>query len=189
MPHAAITTDIIVGFPGETEADFADTLRVVREARFAGAFTFQYSARAGTPAAAMDGQVDPAAVRDRYERLVAVQDEISWVGNRALVGQPVEVLVVEGEGRKDAATGRRSGRARDGRLVHLGAPSAALIRPGDVVRTAVTRGAPHHLVADGPLLAHRRTRAGDLWEAERERPAAAAAAGAPTLLGMPALRR
>ncbi len=189
MPHAAITTDIIVGFPGETEADFADTLHVVRQARFAGAFTFQYSPRAGTPAATMDGQVDPAVVRDRYERLVAVQDEVSWVGNRALVGQPVEVLVVEGEGRKDAATGRRSGRARDGRLVHLGAPSATLIRPGDVVRTAVTRGAPHHLVADGPLLAHRRTRAGDLWEAERERPAAAAAAGAPTLLGMPALRR
>ncbi|WP_250292369.1 tRNA (N6-isopentenyl adenosine(37)-C2)-methylthiotransferase MiaB, partial [Frankia sp. CiP1_Cm_nod1] len=163
MPHAAITTDIIVGFPGETEADFADTLHVVRQARFAGAFTFQYSPRAGTPAATMDGQVDPAVVRDRYERLVAVQDEVSWVGNRALVGQPVEVLVVEGEGRKDAATGRRSGRARDGRLVHLGAPSATLIRPGDVVRTAVTRGAPHHLVADGPLLAHRRTRAGDLW--------------------------
>ena len=57
MPDAAITTDIIVGFPGETERDFADTLDMVRQARFAGAFTFQYSIRPGTPAAAMDGQV------------------------------------------------------------------------------------------------------------------------------------
>ena len=119
MPDAAITTDIIVGFPGETEADFEQTLDLVRQASFSGAFTFQYSPRPGTPAAGMDGQVPRAVVQERYERLVALQDEMSLAANRALVGSTVEVLVAEGEGRKDAATGRRSGRARDGRLVHF----------------------------------------------------------------------
>ncbi|WP_018504633.1 tRNA (N6-isopentenyl adenosine(37)-C2)-methylthiotransferase MiaB [Parafrankia discariae] len=171
MPDAAISTDIIVGFPGETEADFADTLDVVRTARFAGAFTFKYSPRPGTPAAEMDGAVDPAVVSERYGRLASLQDEMSWAENRAQVGRRVEIVVAEGEGRKDSATGRLSGRARDGRLVHLlvTGPHAqdGLVRPGDVVETVVTRGAPHHLTADGPLLAHRRTRAGDAWAAGR----------------------
>ncbi|HEY3503608.1 MAG TPA: tRNA (N6-isopentenyl adenosine(37)-C2)-methylthiotransferase MiaB [Actinocatenispora sp.] len=165
MPDAAITTDIIVGFPGETEEDFAATLDVVREARFASAFTFQYSIRPGTPAATMDAQVPKAVVQERYERLVALQDEISWQENRALEGREVEVLVAVGEGRKDDATGRLSGRARDGRLVHF--TGADGIRPGDIVTTEVTYGAPHHLVADGPVRAHRRTAAGDAWQAGR----------------------
>ncbi len=76
----------------------------------------------------------------------------------------MEVLVATGEGRKDAATRRMSGRARDGRLVHF-TPGERPVRPGDVVTVEVTYGAPHHLVADGPLLAHRRTRAGDAHEA------------------------
>jgi tRNA-2-methylthio-N6-dimethylallyladenosine synthase len=184
MPAAAITTDIIVGFPGETEADFEQTLDLVREARFAGAFTFQYSPRPGTPAAAMDGQVPREVVQERYERLIAVQDEASLLANRALVGSTVEVLAAEGEGRKDAATGRRSGRARDGRLVHF-ACAVDEVRPGDVVTTAVTYGAPHHLVADGPPFSHRRTPAGDASEAGR-RPSTPAAPG--VLLGMPAVR-
>jgi tRNA-2-methylthio-N6-dimethylallyladenosine synthase len=206
MPHAAITTDIIVGFPGETETDFAETLHVVRAARFAGAFTFQYSRRAGTPAATMGGQLDPAVMRERYDRLAAIQEEISWEGNRAFVGRAVEVLVVEGEGRKDAVTGRRSGRARDGRLVHLrtsdpadprdpsaprGSPDPG-IRPGDVVTTVVTRAAPHHLVADGPLLAHRRTRAGDAWQAAQRTSGYYNDAGMtrpPADLGIPTRRR
>ncbi len=160
LPDAAITTDIIVGFPGETEADFAATLDVVRAARFASAFTFQYSPRPGTPAATLPDQVPKAVVQERYERLVALQEEISWAGNRAWEGRVVEVLVSTGEGRKDGATHRLSGRARDGRLVHF-APGDAPIRPGDVVEVPVTYGAPHHLVADGPLQAHRPTRAGD----------------------------
>ncbi|MDP9241334.1 MAG: tRNA (N6-isopentenyl adenosine(37)-C2)-methylthiotransferase MiaB [Actinomycetota bacterium] len=165
MPDAAITTDIIVGFPGETEADFEATLDVVRVARFAGAFTFQYSQRAGTPAAGMTGQVPKAVVQERYERLVAVQDEMSWAENKRLIGSTLEVLVAEGEGRKDAATHRLSGRARDGRLVHFaGIPE---VRPGDVVEVTVTYAAPHHLVADGPPVSHRRTRAGDAWAAGR----------------------
>ena len=96
MPDAAITTDIIVGFPGETEADFQDTLDVVREARFASAFTFQYSKRPGTPAAEMAGQLPRDVVQERYLRLTALQDEISWSENRALIGRTVELLVAAG---------------------------------------------------------------------------------------------
>src|SRR4051812_33616981 len=77
MPDAALSTDIIVGFPGETEADFQATLDVVRQARFAQAFTFQYSRRPGTPAADMAGQVPKQVVQERYERLVALQESIS----------------------------------------------------------------------------------------------------------------
>ena len=86
IPDAAITTDIIVGFPGETERDFADTLDLVRQARFAGAFTFQYSQRPGTPAAAMAGQVPAEVVRERYDRLVALVEEITLAENERLVG-------------------------------------------------------------------------------------------------------
>jgi tRNA-2-methylthio-N6-dimethylallyladenosine synthase len=191
MPDAAITTDIIVGFPGETDADFEATLDVVRQARFAGAFTFQYSKRPGTPAADLDGQVPKAVVQERYDRLVALLEEITWAENRALVGRDVEVLVAVGEGRKDAATGRLSGRARDGRLVHFAAPSgapgsAALVRPGDIVTATVTYAAPHHVNADGPLVAHRRTRAGDVWAAAR--PGMAPQVDRPTtLLGLPSV--
>ena len=164
MPHAAITTDIIVGFPGETEEDFEATLDVVRAARFANAFTFQYSPRPGTPAAEMGQQVPKAVVGERYLRLTALQDEMALVGNSELIGTEVELLVAAGEGRKDADTARMSGRARDGRLVHF-APGGSAVRPGDVVTTVVTHAAPHHLVADAALVGHRRTRAGDLHEA------------------------
>jgi tRNA-2-methylthio-N6-dimethylallyladenosine synthase len=162
MPDAAITTDVIVGFPGETEADFEATLDVVRAARFAGAFTFQYSKRPGTPAASLDDQIPKEVVQERFDRLVALQDSTGWELNQALVGSTVEVLVSSGEGRKDADTNRMSGRARDGRLVHF--TSAAGVRPGDVVEVVITHGAPHNLIADGPLLSHRRTRAGDNHE-------------------------
>jgi tRNA-2-methylthio-N6-dimethylallyladenosine synthase len=182
MPDAAITTDIIVGFPGETEADFAETLHVVREARFSGAFTFQYSPRPGTPAASMPGQVPRAVVQERYERLVAVQEEISLAENRRLLGATVEVLVADGEGRKDGVTGRLSGRARDGRLVHV-AGDPAVLRPGDVLTAVITHAAPHHLVSDRAPLSHRRTRAGDAWTA-RTRPDPGPR---PVLLGLPAV--
>jgi tRNA-2-methylthio-N6-dimethylallyladenosine synthase len=167
MPDAALTTDIIVGFPGETEADFQSTLDVVRAARFSTAFTFQYSKRPGTPAATMDGQVAKEVVQERYERLLACVEEITWAENRAMVGQTLEVLVAVGEGRKDGATGRLSGRARDGRLVHFAIRPDDDVRPGDIVHTTVSYAAPHHLNADGPLVAHRRTRAGDVWASGR----------------------
>ena len=183
MPDAAITTDIIVGFPGETEEDFLETMRVVRESRFSGAFTFQYSQRPGTPAATMADQVPPEVVKDRYLRLSELVTEIAWAENKALVGTRVELMVAEGEGRKDAATHRLSGRGRDSRLVHFTPDGAPGIRPGDMVTVEITYAAPHHLVADGPVLDVRRTRAGDAWEARTTGPAAPAGVG----LGMPGL--
>ncbi|MFJ8738128.1 tRNA (N6-isopentenyl adenosine(37)-C2)-methylthiotransferase MiaB [Embleya sp. NPDC127516] len=180
MPDAAISTDIIVGFPGETDEDFEQTLHTVREARFAAAFTFQYSKRPGTPAATMDGQVPKEVVTERYQRLLALQEEISWAENRAQVGRTLEVLVAEGEGRKDHDTARLSGRAPDNRLVHFERPAEG-VRPGDMVSVEITYAAPHHLLAEKPTLAIRRTPAGDAWERRNAAPAAKAG----VLLGMP----
>ncbi|WP_186626672.1 tRNA (N6-isopentenyl adenosine(37)-C2)-methylthiotransferase MiaB [Rhodococcus sp. BP22] len=166
MPHAAITTDIIVGFPGETEEDFEQTLEVMRRAKFANAYTFQYSKRPGTPAADMEDQIPKAIVQERYLRLIALQEEIVLESNRELIGTEVELLVATGEGRKNAATHRKSGRARDGRLVHFRAEDhqIAAIRPGDVVTTTITAAAPYHLIADTGVASHRRTTAGDAYE-------------------------
>jgi tRNA-2-methylthio-N6-dimethylallyladenosine synthase len=205
IPDAAITTDIIVGFPGETEEDFADTLDLVRQASFAGAFTFRYSIRPGTPAATMDGQVPAGVVQERYQRLTALVEQTTYAENQKQAGRCVEVLVAEGEGRKDAATHRMSGRARDNRLVHFTpgqtAPGTMAPRPGDIVTVTVTRGAPHYLLSDAAPLSLRRTRAGDAWEAAAPAPpdpvsavpvsaapvgAAPVSAAAPVLLGMPA---
>jgi len=199
MPEAAITTDIIVGFPGETERDFSDTLDLVRRARFAGAFTFQYSIRPGTPAADMPDQVPPEVVAERYERLAALVAEMALQENQRLVGREVEVLVADGEGRKDNATHRMSGRARDNRLVHF-TPTDPAPRPGDVITTVVTGAAPHYLLADVPPANIRRTQAGNAWEARRGTSAGAAEPVPPTetasavisdnavLLGMPSRR-
>jgi tRNA-2-methylthio-N6-dimethylallyladenosine synthase len=188
IPDAAISTDIIVGFPGETEDDFLETMRVVEQARFAGAFTFQYSKRPGTPAATLEEQVPKAVVQERYERLVALVNDIAWDENKRLVGRTLEVMVAEGEGRKDAATHRLTGRARDNRLVHFLAPASSVvepvetIRPGDVVEVEITYAAPHHLVSDAPVGSVRRTRSGDAWEARQSAPATSA-----VVLGLPSV--
>ncbi|MBU1802773.1 MAG: tRNA (N6-isopentenyl adenosine(37)-C2)-methylthiotransferase MiaB [Actinobacteria bacterium] len=186
MPDAAITTDIIVGFPGETEEDFLATMDVVRQSRFSGAFTFQYSKRPGTPAADLPDQISPEVVKDRYGRLVELVIEIAWEENQRLVGRSVELMVSEGEGRKDAETLRLSGRGPDNRLVHFAAPDATLgeVRPGDNVTVEITHAAPHHLVADR-VLSVRRTRSGDAWEARTADLGAPAAAG--VTLGMPSI--
>src|ERR1700684_1508752 len=97
IPDAAITTDIIVGFPGETDQDFEATLDLVRTAGFAGAFTFRYSIRPGTPAATMDAQVPAAVVQERYDRLTAEVDAIIYEENQKQAGTIIEVLVAEGE--------------------------------------------------------------------------------------------
>jgi tRNA-2-methylthio-N6-dimethylallyladenosine synthase len=180
IPDAAITTDIIVGFPGETEEDFQQTMQVVAEARFAGAFTFQYSKRPGTPAAVLKDQIPKQVVQERYERLVTLVNDIAWAENKKLVGRRVELMVAEGEGRKDAATLRLSGRSRDNRLVHFVEP-VETVRPGDLVTVEVTYAAPHHLVSDAPVHAVRRTRSGDAWEARQGRVDAPKA----VLLGLP----
>jgi tRNA-2-methylthio-N6-dimethylallyladenosine synthase len=180
IPDAAITTDIIVGFPGETEQDFEETLNVVREARFASAFTFRYSIRRGTPAAEMENQVPPPVVQERYDRLAALVEEVGYAENQKLDGATVEVLVAEGEGRKDAATHRMSGRARDNRLVHF-APHSTEARPGDIVTLRVNRAAPHYLLSDAEPLAVRRTRAADHWQQLQDNPGRRE----PVSLGMP----
>nr|WP_259822008.1 tRNA (N6-isopentenyl adenosine(37)-C2)-methylthiotransferase MiaB [Corynebacterium sanguinis] len=163
LPHAAITTDIIVGFPGETEEDFQATLDVVEKARFTSAFTFQYSPRPGTPAAEMADQLPKDVVQKRFERLVALQERISAEENAKLIGTEVELLVQAGGGKKNDSTQRMSGRARDGRLVHF-TPRGEIdqeVRPGDVVYVAVTDAKPHYLIADSGVVKHRRTKAGD----------------------------
>jgi tRNA-2-methylthio-N6-dimethylallyladenosine synthase len=200
IPNAAITTDIIVGFPGETEEDFQETLRVVEASRFATAFTFQYSIRPGTPAATLPDQVPADVVQERFERLVALQDQMSWEENKKQVGPDVEVLIATNEGRKDKATERLSGRAKDGRLVHIGGvwPDGDP-RPGDLVSIRVSDAKPFYLIADqtpdnpGSI---RRTAAGDAHDrAQAEScgapvPAAQAGtvSGGPVSLGLPTLR-
>jgi tRNA-2-methylthio-N6-dimethylallyladenosine synthase len=206
MPDAAITTDIIVGFPGETEEDFAETLRVVEASRFSSAFTFQYSPRPGTPAFDLPDEIPKAVVQERYLRLTALQDRISHEENLAQVGRTVEVLVSEADGRKDEATHRVTGRAADNRLVHLALPGgdADVPRPGDLVAVTVTRAAPYHLVADSALtggtFAVRRTAAGDAWERRQNGEDAHSHGGAadacgtggpsgPVVLGLPTIGR
>ncbi len=108
-------------------------------------------------------------MRERYERLVATCEEVALTENRAFVGRDVEVLVTEGDGRKDADRHRLTGRAPDNRLVHFTVPDGAeRPRPGDMATVQVTYAAPHYLVADvgqrGGGYAVRRTRAGDAHE-------------------------
>ncbi len=165
IPNAAITTDIIVGFPGETEEDFQATMDVVRKSRFAMAYTFQYSKRPGTPAADMPNQVEKEVVQERYERLLELVNEVAWQENQKQIGQEVEVLVANGEGRKDSNTNRMTGRAKDNRLVHFEVPEGGEVpRPGDLVTVQVSRAAPYFLIADsleGSKYQVRRTAGGD----------------------------
>jgi tRNA-2-methylthio-N6-dimethylallyladenosine synthase len=147
IPDVAITTDIIVGFPGETEQEFQDTLTLVEEARYDQAFTFQYSPRPMTAAAELPDHLPKAVVQERFDRLIALQNGISLESNLRMIGNTYEVLV-EGPSKKDAR--RASGRTRTNKLVHFpddGAPEGSL-------RTVrVTSARPHHLegeLADGP---------------------------------------
>ena len=167
MPHAAVTTDIIVGFPGETEEDFEDTLRVVEASRFSSAFTFQYSPRPGTPAATMEDQVPKETVQHRFERLTELQNRITAEENRRLIGTVQELLVTADSGAKSAETGRLAGRAPDNRLVHFSVPEGAEVpRPGDFVTAVITEAGGHHLLSDpeAAQYALRRSRAGEAWD-------------------------
>jgi tRNA-2-methylthio-N6-dimethylallyladenosine synthase len=115
-PGITLSTDIIVGFPGETEKDFSETLDIVREVRFDSAFTFIYSTREGTPAAKYDSQIDRQVINNRYQRLIDLQYEISRESNEALIGKTVSVLI---EGASDKKKHVMTGRTRDNRLVHV----------------------------------------------------------------------
>ena len=130
VPDVSITTDLIAGFPGETEAEFAATLELVREAAFDAAFTFLFSPRRGTAAADLDGQVADDVKRDRVQRLIALTQELALAGRRRWVGRRVEVLI-EGASRD----GRRlRGRTRQNVTVNV----AGRAEPGAIVAVEVT---------------------------------------------------
>jgi tRNA-2-methylthio-N6-dimethylallyladenosine synthase len=176
MPHAMITTDIIVGFPGETEEDFQATLDLTTQAQFAAAYTYKYSIRPGTPAGAMLNQVPEEIVGERYTRLHEHQQKISLGVNQRSIGQIHRALVSEVEGRRDQAQARLTGKTEDFRLVHFDASSQA--RPGDFVDLEITDASAHYLIATE--LAHLKTRGGDAHEARTKQAPVATTLGIPT---------
>lgn len=180
MPHASITTDIIVGFPGETDADFQATLDLCSQARFAAAYTYQYSIRPGTPAATMPNQVPADVVGERYTRLHNHQQEISLSVNKEAIGKSFKVLVGDYEGRRDEAQSRLTGRSEDFRLVHF--DNAALARPGDEVDVLITDASAHYLIGTPGRV--RATRGGDSHEARTKETEAKL-----TMLGIPTVKR
>lgn len=179
IPHAMITTDIIVGFPGETEADHQATMDVCTQARFAAAYTYKYSIRPGTPAGAMPNQVDEEVVKERYTRLHLHQEEISLSVNQESIGSRAQVLVNETSGRRDDRENRTSGRSEDFRLVHF--ENTVDARPGDVVEVELETASEHYFL--GKALAVRRTRGGDAHVRRH-----AESTPASTMLGIPQVR-
>jgi tRNA-2-methylthio-N6-dimethylallyladenosine synthase len=163
IPNPGITTDIIVGFPDETDDDFEQTLEVVRQAQFSSAFTFQYSIRPGTPAATMPNQIPKEVVQERFDRLVEVQNAITLQSQQQLEGQQVKVMISDLVPRKLSAEHPLTGYTPDGRLTHIGYSSENIqlrnsfsqLQPGDIVNVQVMHAAPHHLlgefVADKPV--------------------------------------
>lgn len=176
MPEAMITTDIIVGFPGETEQDFQATLDLTTQARFAAAYTYKYSIRPGTPAGIMPNQIPEEIVGERYTRLHEHQQKISLSVNQSSIGTVHRALVSEVEGRRDEAQARMTGKTEDFRLVHFGADTDA--RPGDIVDVKITEASAHYLLGD--VLSVERTRGGDAHQART--------APKSTTLGMPKVR-
>lgn len=150
IPHAAITTDIIVGFPGESDADFEQTIDLVKQANFSAAYTFQYSKRPGTPAATMPDQVTTEVMSERYNQLHKIQQEISKNENTKMIGKRVQLLVSSHEGRHDLDLNRVNGRSADFRLTHFD-NSAKSARPGDLVEVVVTEAFANHIVAGQPV--------------------------------------
>ncbi len=135
------TTDVIVGFPGETEEDFDETLRLVEEARFDSAYTFQYSPRPGTDAATMQDQIPKPVVQERFDRLLDLQEKISLEKNIELEGTTLEVLS-EGPSKKDAS--RTTGRTRTNKVVHFDGP----VDEGEFQHVSITKAHPHFLEGD-----------------------------------------
>jgi tRNA-2-methylthio-N6-dimethylallyladenosine synthase len=171
-----ITTDIIVGFPGESEEDFQGTLDITTQARFAAAYTYKYSIRPGTPAGVMPNQVPEEIVGERYTRLHEHQQKISLSVNEESIGSTHRVMVSEVEGRRDESRSRMTGKSEDFRLVHFDNDTDA--RPGDFVDVRVTEASAHYLI--GSVLSVTRTRGGDAH--------AAKSAPASTTLGIPKVR-
>ena len=179
MPDAGITTDIIVGFPGESEEDFSATLDVVRQASFTAAYTFQYSKRPGTPAATMPDQINDEVMAERYTRLHKLQQEISGEINQSSIGKSYEILVSDHEGRHDANRARLNGRTPDFRLVHV---ESEELRPGDIANVTITESSPNFMV--GTLNSSRSTRGGDAHAARVKE-----AGTTSIMIGMPTLQK
>ena len=148
IPGVAISTDIIVGFPGETEEDFAQTLEVTAAAAFDSAYTFEYSRRPGTTAVDLDGHLDPAVVNERYQRLASLTRRLAEESNARQVGT-VQQLLIEGPSKTDPQ--RLSGRTRTNRLVHVDALLG--VDAGDLINAHLDRAAAFYLhghVTDAP---------------------------------------
>ena len=178
IPHSSITTDIIVGFPGESEEDFQATLDLCTEAQFAAAYTYQYSIRPGTPAATMPDQISAAVVGERYTRLHEHQQIISLGVNKRAIGKKMRVLVGEYEGRRDARESRLTGKSEDFRLVHFADSSNA--RAGDFVDVQITDASAHYLI--GEELQTIATRGGDAHELRTvEKKSSGVSLGIPTV--------
>ncbi len=143
MPNVSLSTDVIVGFPGETEADFEDTLSLVEAVRFGQLFGFVYSPRPRTPAARHAGAVDRAVATRRLERLFALQNEIQLELNQALIGREVEVLV-DGPAKKGAT--HWQGRGDDNRVVCF--PADGPLQAGTLTHVTVTGATPHALIGE-----------------------------------------
>ena len=179
IPNATITTDIIVGFPGETEEDFQETLNLVEKARFMAAYTFQYSKRPGTPAATMPDQIAENIMRERYERLHKLQQRISGEVNQEVIGTEQEILVADFESKTRKVTGR----TKDFRLAHFAVDPKKPPRSGDAVISKITQSSPNFILSDEEPVSVRKTRGGDASEArskESER--------VPLMVGMPSLQ-
>lgn len=143
VPDAAITTDLIAGFPGETDEDHKATLKMVEEIGFDGVFAFKYSVRPGTAAARMDGHLEESIRASRLDEILALQDEITIEKNNGLLGAEVEVLV---EGSSDTDDSRCTGRTRTNKIVVFASTPA--IKPGDLIKIKITAPGKHSLYGE-----------------------------------------
>jgi tRNA-2-methylthio-N6-dimethylallyladenosine synthase len=159
-PDLAITTDLIVGFPGETEEDFQATLELMRQVGFVDSFSFKYSRRPGTAAARESEAPDPRCAQDRLERLQNLQREFTLAYHRSRVGESTEILV-EGESRR--GEGQLQGRDPYHRVVNLTAGgeagSVSLVSPGDLLAVEIREATPHSLIGAVPSAGESRVKA------------------------------
>jgi tRNA-2-methylthio-N6-dimethylallyladenosine synthase len=176
IPNATITTDVIVGFPGESEADFSETLSLLEEIKFLAAYSFQYSKRPGTPAASAPDQIPEEVMKDRYDRLHKLQQQISERVNQQIVGTHQEILVADLEG------GQATGRTKDFRLAHFEIDPKNVPRPGDALISKITRATSNFILAEELPTEVRKTRGGAATEARF-----AESATGPLMVGMPSL--
>ncbi len=144
IPDVVLTTDVIVGFPGETEEDFADTLKMLEEVRYDSVFSFVFSKRKGTPAADMDNQVEDKVSKERMGRLLDTQIRIAGEKNSAYTGKTIRVLI---EGESKASPDMLAARTATGKLVHFIKTPAGEQQIGNFVHVIIERGDPFALWA------------------------------------------